>query len=73
MSKLKPIHPGTILLEEFLKPLNIEVPKSLQSLVEGKTGVTAELAAELSSMLGTSKDFWLNLQKNYECRSAEIE
>lgn len=67
-----PTHAGEILLEDFLKPLHIkqtslaarmEVPlQRVNTLVNGKRSVTAETAILLSEILGTSPEFWLNLQ-----------
>jgi len=68
----KPTHPGEILLEEFLKPKGIsqvEFAKTLgvpvqriNTLVNGKRGITAETALLLARELGTSPEFWMNLQ-----------
>ena len=74
--KLAPIHPGEILLEEFLQPLNISQyrlaksisvpPRRINELVHGKRGVTADTALRLSRYFGTSERFWLNLQTRYD-------
>ena len=71
-----PTHPGEILLEEFLRPLglsqvefaeHIEVPvQRINELIRGKRGVTPETAWLLSQALGTTPEFWSNLQANYE-------
>jgi addiction module HigA family antidote len=71
-----PTHPGEILLEEFLRPLgqtqvalaaHIGVPvQRVNELVRGKRGVTPETAWLLSQALGTSPEFWLNLQAAYD-------
>ncbi len=71
-----PTHPGEILLEEFLKPLgvtqvafarHIGVPvQRVNELVRGKRGVTPETAWLLSQALGTTPEFWLNLQASHD-------
>ena len=74
--KFTPIHPGEILLEEFLKPLeksqyrlakDISVPpRRINEIVHGKRAVTADTALRLSRHFGTSENFWLNLQIQYD-------
>ena len=74
--KFTPIHPGEILLEEFLKPLDksqyrlakdISVPpRRINEIVHGKRAVTADTALRLSRHFGTSDKFWLNLQIQYD-------
>jgi addiction module HigA family antidote len=74
--KLPPIHPGEVLLEEFLQPLGVTqvafaahlgVPvQRVNQLVKGKRGVTPETAWLLSQALGTTPEFWLNLQSRYD-------
>ncbi|MCH8062227.1 MAG: HigA family addiction module antidote protein [Chloroflexi bacterium] len=74
--KYPPIHPGEILLEEFLKPLeksqyrlskDISVPpRRINEIVHGKRAVTADTALRLSRHFGTSEKFWLNLQIQYD-------
>lgn len=71
-----PTHPGQILLEDFLKPLGItqvaladhlEIPlQRVNELVRGKRGVTPETAWLLAGALGTTPQFWLNLQTNHD-------
>lgn len=78
----QPTHPGEILLEEFLKPRGmsqvelahkIGVPiQRLNTLINGKRGCTAETALLLSKELGTTPEFWLNLQNTYDLYSARI-
>jgi len=71
-----PIHPGEMLLEEFLKPLGISqhafahqigvsYPR-LNEIVHGKRGVTVDTALRLAQVLGTSAGFWLNLQQDWD-------
>lgn len=76
MKKGLPIHPGEILLEEFLKPLNISqyhlakdisVPaRRINEIVRGNRSVTADTAIRLSRYFGLSERFWLNLQTSYD-------
>jgi addiction module HigA family antidote len=71
-----PTHPGEILLEEFLVPMNVSqvafaahigVPtQRVNEIVRGKRGVTPETAWLFAEALGTSPEFWLNLQSNYD-------
>lgn len=71
-----PTHPGAILLEDFLKPLGIsqvaladhlEIPvQRINELVRGKRGVTPETAWLLAGALGTTPEFWINLQANHD-------
>jgi addiction module HigA family antidote len=71
-----PTHPGEILAEEFLQPLGITqvalahhvgVPvQRINEIVRGKRGITPETAWLLSQALGTSPEFWVNLQTNYD-------
>lgn len=74
--KLKPIHPGEILLEEFLNPMNItlenlaeniNVPVMIiKEIVSEKTPITTEIGLRLSKYFGLSERFWLNLQLKYD-------
>ena len=74
--KLDPIHPGEILLEEFLKPMgisqyrlakDISVPaRRINEIVHGKRAITADTALRLSRYFGMSERFWLNLQTQYD-------
>ncbi len=73
---LEPIHPGEILLEEFLKPLGLSQyrlakgisvpPRRINEIVHGKRAVTADTALRLSRFFGTSDRFWLNLQTRFD-------
>jgi len=73
---MQPIHPGEILSEEFLKPLNISqyrlakdisVPaRRINEIVHGKRSITANTALRLSRYFGLSERFWLNLQSRYD-------
>ncbi len=76
MEKLNNIHPGEILMEEFLIPLNItayrlskdiEIPQTRISLIlKGKRRITADTALRLSSYFGNSAKFWLGLQDDFD-------
>ncbi len=76
MKKLEPIHPGEILLEEFLLPMNISqsrlaedtgiAPEEVEKIIEGKTAVAPNAALRLSLYFGLSERFWLNLQSRYD-------
>jgi len=75
-SMLAPVHPGEVLLEEFLKPmalsqnrlaLNIGVhARKINEIVLGKRRITAETALRLARYFGTSPQFWLGLQSDYD-------
>jgi addiction module HigA family antidote len=78
---MRPIHPGEILSEEFLKPLDlsarklaaaIEVPPNrVSAIVPGDRDVTADTALRLARALDTTPEFWLNLQQTHDLRIAE--
>ena len=71
-----PVHPGEMLLEEFMKPLGISinglalelhVPVTrISQIVNERRGITADTALRLARHFGTSADFWMNIQKDYE-------
>jgi addiction module HigA family antidote len=77
---LTPIHPGEILLKDVITPLDMSVNQMakalavdaarLNEIVCGRRGITADTALRLSRYLGTSPEFWLNLQSQYELRVA---
>ena len=77
--KLAPIHPGEVLREDVLKPLNMSVNQlakalavdaaRLNEIVRGRRGTTADTALRLARYLGTSAEFWLGLQLEYELRT----
>ena len=76
MEKLLNIHPGEILLEEFLKPMNISayrlskdigIPQTRTSeIIKGNRSITADTALRLSYYFGNSAKFWLGLQNDYD-------
>ena len=73
---LRPIHPGEILKEEFMMPYGLSAnalaraikvpPNRVAAIVNGTRGVSADTALRLAKALGTTPDFWLNLQKRYD-------
>lgn len=75
-TKLAPIHPGEILLAEFLEPLALSQyqlahdlsvpPRRINEIVHGKRGITADTALRLGRYFGTSAQFWSNLQTRYD-------
>jgi antitoxin HigA-1 len=74
--KLHPVHPGEVLLEEFLKPMQLSQnrlaldigvhPRRINEIVLGKRSVTADTALRLARYFGTSPQFWLGLQADYD-------
>lgn len=76
-----PIHPGEILLEDFLKPLNItqyalakaiSVPaRRINEIVHGKRGITADTALRLGKYFGVAPQSWMNLQTHYDLEVAD--
>jgi antitoxin HigA-1 len=81
--KLKPIHPGEQLLQEFMIPLELSsnaVARALgvtaariNEIVRGRRGISADTALRLARFFSTSHQFWLNLQANYDVQRAEDE
>ncbi len=75
-TKLAPIHPGEILLAEFLEPLSLSQyrlardvsvpPRRINEIVHGKRAITADTALRLGRFFGTSAQFWLNLQTRFD-------
>ena len=82
--KLKPIHPGEILREEFMVPMGISsnalaravsvTPARINEIVRERRGITADTALRLARFFGTDVQSWMNLQTNYdiECAQAEV-
>ncbi len=76
MKKMNPIHPGEVLVEEFLDPMgisqyrlakDISVPaRRINEIVHGKRSVTADTALRLGRYFGTSAQFWMNLQDHFD-------
>lgn len=81
--KLPPVHPGEILREEFLKPLNLSAyrvakdleipPNRITAILNEERRVSAETAVLLGHYFGTSPDMWMRLQTRYDLRIAERE
>lgn len=81
--RLKPVHPGEILFEEFLKPMNLTqnrlaldlgVPaRRINEIVLAKRGITANTALRLAKYFGNSARFWMGLQMDYDLDIAEDE
>ena len=79
---IEPIHPGEILLEDFMRPLGLSQyalakaisvpPRRINEIVHGKRAITADTALRLGRYFGTDAQSWLNLQSHYELENAEI-
>ena len=79
--KMAPIHPGEILFEEFLRPMNISQnqlgrdlgvsPRRINEIIHGKRSVTADTALRLAMYFSNSPQFWLGLQMDYDLDVAE--
>ena len=80
MAKLKNVHPGEVLLEEFIVPMNLSQnavaraisvpPRRINEIVLGKRAVTADTALRLARYFGTSEQFWMGLQADYDLEEA---
>ena len=78
-----PTHPGEMLLQEFLKPMNLTQVEAaekmgislnrLNELIRGKRGVTADTALRLAKLLKTTPEMWLNLQNAWDLYHAKLE
>ena len=78
---LEPIHPGEILLEEFMKPMGISInqlardivvpPGRISTIVNGKRAITADTALRLGKYFGVSPEVWTGLQADYDLRIAK--
>jgi addiction module HigA family antidote len=77
------VHPGEILVEEFMKPLDLSQyrvakdirvpPRRINEIVMGKRAITPDTALRLGRYFGTTAQFWINLQSNYDLRRASQE
>jgi addiction module HigA family antidote len=77
----KPAHPGEVLRELYLEPLNLTVTdtakalcvtrKTFSELVNGRSGISPQMALRLSKAFGTTPELWLNMQSNYDLRTAK--
>ena len=82
MKRLKNIHPGEVLLHEFLIPMHITayrlskdlgIPQTrISQIIKGKRRITADTALRLSSYFGTSPKFWLGLQNDFDIEEEEL-
>lgn len=82
-NKLPPVHPGEVLNEEFLAPLDLSQSKLAMSIrvpapriseiVRGKRAITADTALRLGRFFGTTPQFWMNLQSRYDLETTEDE
>ena len=78
---LPPVHPGEVLLEEFLKPMGLSQyrlardisvpPRRINEIVHGKRAITPDTALRLSKYFGLSERFWLNMQTRYDLEVAK--
>jgi antitoxin HigA-1 len=78
--RMAPVHPGEILLEDFMKPLSISqyrlakamhvYPRKINEIVQGKRAITANTALRLARFFGTSAEVWMNLQALYDLELA---
>ena len=80
---MRPVHPGEILLEEFMQPSDpplkanmlakaLAVPANrITAIIKGQRGITGDTAVRLATFFNTTAEFWMNLQKTYELRLAE--
>ncbi len=81
--RLSPVHPGEVLREEFMKPLNLTAssvakglavaPATVNRLIHGRRSVNAELALRLARYVGTTAEFWIGLQGQYDLDVAQDE
>ena len=79
--KIEPIHPGEVLMEDFIEGFDITQnklavsigvpPRRINEIVHGKRGITADTALRLGKLFGTTAQFWLNLQTLYDLDLAE--
>jgi len=83
MEKLKNIHPGEVLLEEFLRPLELSayrlsketlLPQTrISEIIKGKRRITADTGLRFAKFFGTSPSFWLGLQNDYDLEEERLE
>lgn len=83
VKKIKPVHPGEVLLEEFLKPMGLSQnrlaisigvdARRINEIVMGKRRVTADTSLRLSRFFGNSAQFWMGLQSDYDLDVAQDE
>lgn len=76
IKNLKPLHPGIVLYEVYMKEMNLNqsqlaeligcLPKRINEVVNGKRGISAQLALELETAIGTSAEMWVRMQAEYD-------
>lgn len=81
--RIPPVHPGEVLLEDFLKPLGLSqyrlakemnvYPRKINEIVHGKRAITADTALRLSRYFGTTAELWMNLQALYDLEKTRDE
>lgn len=81
--KMAPVHPGEILIEDFMKPLGISqyrlakaihvYPRKVSEIIQGKRSITADTALRLARFFGTSAEVWMNLQALYDLEVVKDE
>jgi addiction module HigA family antidote len=81
MTKIRPIHPGEILSEEFMRPLNLTMNKlavdlrvpatRIAEIVHRRRGITPDTALRLARYFDTTPEFWMNLQINYDLQNTK--
>lgn len=81
--KMSPVHPGEILLEDFMKPLGLSqyrlakdigvYPRRVNEIIQGKRSISADTALRLARFFGTSAEVWMNLQAHYDLEVARDE
>ena len=80
MHTIPPVHPGVILLEEFMEPFGLSqnalaralhvTPRRINEIIHAKRSITADTALRLARFFGNSAEFWMNLQKRYDLEIA---
>ncbi|QNQ90734.1 HigA family addiction module antidote protein [Corynebacterium poyangense] len=80
-TKMPPVHPGEVLVQEFLEPLGMTQhklavrigvpPRRVNEIVHGKRGISADTAVRLQRFFGVSAEYWMGLQSQYELMCAE--
>jgi len=80
MHTIPPLHPGIILLEEFMEPFGLSqnalaralhvTPRRINEIIHAKRSITADTALRLARFFGNSAEFWINLQKRYDLEIA---
>lgn len=79
----KPLHPGIVLSEIYMKEMNLNqtqlaqrigcLPKRINEVINGKRGISPQLAIELESAIGTTAEMWVRMQAEYDLKSARLK